>query len=138
VKYYRHFRFYNNGRVLYSLDITEPDEMGKLLRSGNPIAKRVFVGSYRLKKNIVVVEVTLHYCQMIFELAILDLMDLYAEYDTQNRGRFNCLQLISHRSRQPQFGDDAEIGEIDEDQLVRYPIPQHNHFYFYRQWNYYG
>lgn len=57
MKYYRHFRFFNNGKVLYSLDVIEPRKIYKLLESGETIPKRIFLGTYQLRRNEVHVEV---------------------------------------------------------------------------------
>jgi hypothetical protein len=59
VKYYRHFRFFDNGRVLYSLDITEPEDMVRVFAAAAPIPKRVFAGTYTLTKNQLRVEVSI-------------------------------------------------------------------------------
>ena len=50
-------RFFDHGRMLYCLDIIEPNEMSKLLAPGNTVPKRIFEGRYTLSKQEVVVEV---------------------------------------------------------------------------------
>jgi hypothetical protein len=57
VKFYRHMRFFDHGRVLYSLDTVEPDDMAKQLRTGQPATKRIFEGTYTLNKREVNVQV---------------------------------------------------------------------------------
>jgi hypothetical protein len=89
VKYYRYFRFFNTGEVLYALDITAPDEMGKVLKNGEPVPKKVYFGRYQLKKNMITVHIFLHYCTMIFELALLDQSECY--FRSGCSGKFNYL-----------------------------------------------
>jgi hypothetical protein len=57
VKYYRHMRFFDHGKVLYALDITEPEDMVRVFAAAAPVPKRVFVGTYTLVKNRLRVEV---------------------------------------------------------------------------------
>ena len=57
VKFYRHMRFFDHGKVLYSLDTVEPDDMAKLLKTGTAIPKKIFEGRYTLNKREVNVEV---------------------------------------------------------------------------------
>jgi hypothetical protein len=145
VKYYRHFRFFDNGRVLYSLDITDPYEMGKLLKMGSPVAKKVYSGHYLLKRNHLLVEVTLPYCQMIFELLIMDFME-FNEKESHNEynGKFNVLHLLRHVSRQLPNNPEEDAGgllavdDAEEGHLVHYPLPSYNYFYFYRRNDYFG
>lgn len=57
VRYHRHFRFFEHGRVLYSLDITEPRDMVRLLQARMPVSKRIYEGTYTLARNHLTVEV---------------------------------------------------------------------------------
>lgn len=91
VKFYRHMRFFEDGRVLYSLDTLEPDDMAKILELGVSIPKRVYEGHYTLTRRDVVVEVPMHYCIMRFELLLHDADDGFV-------GKHNMLKLISHSS----------------------------------------
>lgn len=50
-------RFFDNGRVLYSLDTVEPDEMEKHLQHGVGVPQRIFEGKYTLVGKSVFVEV---------------------------------------------------------------------------------
>jgi hypothetical protein len=50
-------RFFDDGRVLYSLDTVEPDDMIKHLKKGIPIDKRVYEGKYTVTRREVNVEV---------------------------------------------------------------------------------
>lgn len=59
VRYHRHFRFFEHGRVLYSLDITEPRDMVRLLQARMPVSKRIYEGTYTLARNHLTVEVGL-------------------------------------------------------------------------------
>lgn len=66
VKFYRHLRFFDHGRVLYSLDILEPLEMAKLLAPATPVPKRIFEGRYVIAKREVTVEVNIvKYVQVV-------------------------------------------------------------------------
>lgn len=50
-------RFFDNGRMLYSLDTVEPDEMEKHLLHGVEVPQRIFEGKYVLVGRDVFVEV---------------------------------------------------------------------------------
>lgn len=50
-------RFFEDGRVLYSLDTVDPWEIAKLLRPGKIVPKKVYEGRYFLVKNKLRVEV---------------------------------------------------------------------------------
>ena len=50
-------RFLEDGRMLYSLETEEPEDMAKVLKKGTPVPKRVFEGSYSVCRNEVLVEV---------------------------------------------------------------------------------
>jgi hypothetical protein len=119
VKYYRHFRFFDYGRVLYSLDIIEPRDMKRYLQSGQAVHRRIYEGSYTLSRNQVSIQVQLHYCQMLFELLLLDGDDGYA-------GKHNMLTLLSHSS----------VPNTAPQLVVSYPIPVFANFRFYRVWNF--
>lgn len=121
MKYYRHFRFFNDGYVLYSLDVVEPYEMVKTLERGEPIPKRVFPGRYSLVKNELNVHVQLHYCQMNFELLLLDGDDGF-------QGKHNMLKLLRHTSSVTGGGRRLQI------ENVNLPIPVFHDFRFYRFW----
>lgn len=57
MKFYRHMRFFDNGRMLYSLDTVEPDDMAKHLVLGSEVPKKIFEGKYTLIGKQVHVEV---------------------------------------------------------------------------------
>ena len=57
VKFYRHMRFFDDGRMLYSLDTVEPDDMAKHLTLGAVVPKKIFEGKYTLVGKTVHVEV---------------------------------------------------------------------------------
>ena len=50
-------RFLDDGRMLYSLETLEPEDMAKVLKKGISLSKRVFEGSYSICRNEVLVEV---------------------------------------------------------------------------------
>ena len=80
--------------MLYSLSISDPEEMCKQFKANKAVPKRIFEGTYKVAKNVVTIEVQLHYCLMYFRLLILD-ADLYSG---RNRGKHNRLQLLEHAS----------------------------------------
>jgi hypothetical protein len=121
LKYYRHMRFFENGQMLYSLDIADPHDMVRLLEPGQPIPRRLYAGTYTLTRDIVTVEVPLHYCDMRFELQI-------TSEDDGFRGNHNGLRLISHTSN---VGGAHRLHHA-----VSYPIPVFATFRFYRCWHF--
>lgn len=120
MKYYRHFRFFNDGHVLYSLDVIEPYDIIKVMERGVPIPKKVFAGRYTLTRNELRVEVRLHYCSMAFDLLLLDGDDGF-------QGKHNMLKLIRHTS--------IVGGGHRMQHLVEYPIPLYADYRFYRFWH---
>ena len=133
MKYYRHLRFFNNGKVLYSLDVIEPNHIARLLESGETIAKRVFLGTYSLRRNEIRVEIKLHYCDMIFDLLLQDGDDGYI-------GKHNMLTLLSHSSvshaAPPVRLPAGMVMEQIPSNLVHYHIPINANFRFYRFWHF--
>lgn len=124
VRYYRHLRFFDYGRCLYSLDIAEPSDMMRLLESGNPVNKRVYTGTYTLSQlNHVRVEVKLHYCDMVFDMLLLDGDDGY-------QGKHNMLKLVNHSS--------IVEGSHRLNHSINYPIPVFANFRFHRCWHFNG
>eukprot|EP01039_Chlorochromonas_danica_P001638 gene1637-1788_t len=119
VRYYRHFRFFDHGRVLYSLDLTEPHDMIRWLQSGQPIAKRVYEGRYTLQRNQVRIEVPVNYYVVVFDLLLLDGDDGYV-------GKHNMLTLVSHSS----------MNKDGSGLPVKYPLPHRTDFRFHRVWNF--
>ena len=51
-------RFFDNGRMLYSLDTVEPEDMAKHLALATETPKKIFEGSYTLVGKKVHVEVS--------------------------------------------------------------------------------
>lgn len=91
MKYYRHLRFFDDGRVLYSPDIIEPDVIEKQMLAAMPVPKRLYEGTYTLVGQKLSVTVELHYCIVLFELLLCNGDDGY-------RGHHNMLLLKSHAS----------------------------------------
>jgi F-box protein 9 len=57
-KFYRHLRFFDHGRLLYSLCNLSSREIHPLLQHFNPQpARKIFEGSYELMKDVVIVRV---------------------------------------------------------------------------------
>eukprot|EP01033_Poteriospumella_lacustris_P007375 gene7375-5309_t len=122
VKYYRHFRFFNDGRVLYSLDVIEPYDVVKIFERGEPIPKRVFAGRYSLTRNELHIDVQLHYCDMSFDLLLLDGDDGF-------QGKHNMLKLLRHSSSVTGGGRRVQLDH------VMHPIPVFHDFRFFRFWH---
>lgn len=126
MKYYRHFRFFFDGLVLYSLDVVDPEHMFSTLSLSSALSaqalsnhlssKRVYLGSYTLQRNQLTVTVALPYAIMTFELLLLDGDDGF-------QGKHNMLVLQSHSAVLVRDG-----------QVVHYPIPVMNQFRYYRCW----
>lgn len=121
LKYYRHMRFFENGQMLYSLDIADPQDMTRILEPGQAIPRRLYSGTYTLTRDMVLVEVPLHYCEMRFELQI-------TSEDDGFQGNHNGLRLISHTSN---VGGAHRLHHA-----VSYPIPVFATFRFYRCWHF--
>ena len=51
-------RFFDDGRMLYSLDTVEPEDMAKHLNLGTVVPKKIFEGTYTLVGKNVHVEVS--------------------------------------------------------------------------------
>lgn len=50
-------RFFEEGRMLYSLDVAAPEDMARLLQSGLPVRNRIYEGSYLLRGSLLSVRV---------------------------------------------------------------------------------
>ena len=120
VKFYRHLRFFSGNRVLYSLDNIEHRQAYLYLRTGIPIQKRVFEGTYSVSKDEVTVEVPTHYCILKFKMQIRDLDDRYV-------GKFNVLRILEHCNR----GLEDSPGSNE----VTFNLPSNNDMVFYRYWD---
>jgi len=57
VKYYRHMRFLDHGRMFYSLDIVEPADVARSMGLATSVPKRIFEGRYTISRREVTVEV---------------------------------------------------------------------------------
>lgn len=58
MKYYRHMRFLDHGRMFYSLDIVEPSDIARALAPAVPVHKRIYEGRYTMVRREVTVEVS--------------------------------------------------------------------------------
>ncbi|KAJ1419339.1 hypothetical protein B484DRAFT_453445 [Ochromonadaceae sp. CCMP2298] len=133
LRYYRHMRFLDNGKVLYSLDILEPWDMLKLLAPGEAVPKRIFEGRYTFRRRELTVDIPMHYCSMRFILELLDGDDGYV-------GKHNMLKLLSHssvdlhqlRRNQARLGRGQEVD--DEAGRVHFPLPINSDLRFNRFW----
>jgi hypothetical protein len=118
VRFYRHLRFYNNGRVLYSLDIVNPWDIAALLGQGRPIPKKIFEGTYAAKGREVIVSVNMAYCLMQFYLVILDGKEGYSRY----KGSHSILRLTKHV-------------QVVRGITTEFPLPINADFRFFREWD---
>jgi hypothetical protein len=90
-KFYRYMRFLENGKMLYSLEVIEPELMARHLKRGVGLAKKVFEGTYSVCKREVCVEVEMHYAMVYFTLLITNSEDGF-------EGSFNTLRIVEHSS----------------------------------------
>jgi hypothetical protein len=56
-KFFRYFRFYDYGRVLYMINNKYPVDSVDQMTEGISIAKKIFEGTYTLRRNEVTVQV---------------------------------------------------------------------------------
>eukprot|EP01038_Epipyxis_sp_PR26KG_P008008 gene8008-10852_t len=143
VRFYRHFRFFDDGCVLYCQDIIDPYDMVKMLEHGKPINKRLFEGRYTFSRREIRIQVNLHYCRMFFVLSLLDGDDGYI-------GKHNMLKMLSHQSTSlfnnnhmnqnilcNQY-DESFLGgeELVSQSRVTYNLPRVCDFRYYRVWSF--
>jgi len=124
LKYYRHMRFFNDGLMLYSMDIADPYDMARVLETGVPIPKRVFVGNYCLSGRELAVTVQMHYATMYFKLLVLDGDDGYI-------GKHNMLTLVEHTAL-PYTPLPPAGGHMGIDPRIEYQLPLNASLRFYR------
>lgn len=55
--HFRHFRFFDDGRLLYAMNNSWPIDALSLFQSRLPVHKKIFPGRYRLTRNVVQAEV---------------------------------------------------------------------------------
>ena len=133
-KFYRHFRFFNSGRLLYCLDVVAPDDLPKIFN--RQIPKKVFEGAYTLQGRSVQVEIPMHYCVMFFQMQLCDGNE---GFDLGYVGKFNLLKLIDHSSlsMQASLGVNQTSFGGQVDQFCRYNLPLDCDIRFYKvkQWS---
>lgn len=117
VQFYRHFRFYNDGNLLYSLSTTDPWEspFHKML----PVPKKVFSGKYVAKGRNVSVSIDVGYSVLSFEMDICNGNESYSQY----AGNHSVLRLKRHT----QVLEGSGSWEL--------PLPINCDLRFFRQWN---
>lgn len=118
--YYRHFRFFYDGRVLYSPSLLDPWDIAEKLYKARPIEKAIYLGSYTAKGRLVSVSVQMHYCTMLFELEILDGCQSYSNYP----GKHSVLRILKHYQVLPST------------QEFLFPLPINCDCRFWREWNF--
>lgn len=132
-KFFRHFRFFNDGRLLYCLDVVDPQDLPRIFHKQVP--KKVFEGTYSLQGRRVQVEVPMHYCTMFFQLQLCDGNE---GFDLGYVGKFNLLKIQEHSSlaeaRSLGVNPTSFGGQVDG--LCKYGLPLDCHVRFYkvRQW----
>lgn len=116
-RYFRHFRFFDDGRLLYSLGPTDEKEISGSMGAATCIPRKFCEGHYCICGKEIRVEVKLHYSYVYFTLVIRDGKDYYSNTGLSSgmrsnrngnrkdfgdaeeyRGKFNTLQLVSHSS----------------------------------------
>lgn len=90
-KFYRYMRFLENGKMLYSLEVVEPELLAKHLKRGVGMPKKIFEGTYSVCRREVCVEVEMHYAMVYFKLQIMNSEDGF-------EGSFNTLRILEHAS----------------------------------------
>jgi len=118
--YYRHFRFFDEGKVLYSPSTIDPFKMGDILSRSKAIDKQVFMGCYIAKGRRVQTVFRLHYCEIQFELEVLDGCESYSNYP----GRHSVMRIVKHS----QALADGSVWE--------FPLPINCDCRFWRDWRY--
>ena len=123
--YYRHFRFFNDGRVLYSPSLLDPWEIKGQMARAKAVDKAVYQGSYAAKGRNVSVTLRLHYCTILFDLEILDGCDSYSNYP----GKHSVLRIVKHSQTLP-----GPPGAPQEE--CYFPLPLHRDCRFWRDWSF--
>lgn len=121
--YFRHFRFLDHGHVLYSPSLVDPWKMAEVLGRAKPVEKQVYLGSYEIiKGRIVHASFRLHYCEIFFELEILDGCESYSNYP----GKHSVLRILKHSQILPTGPE------------YTFPLPINVDCRFWREWSYYS
>ena len=113
--FYRHLRFYDDGKCLYSLSVTDP--WSSPFKDMRPIDKKIYCGQYFAKGRNVEVHIDTHYCSIEFTLQILDGDQSYSKYG----GNHSVLRIISHR-------------QLIMGQSTEFSLPINCDLRFYRRW----
>lgn len=123
--YYRHFRFFDDGRVLYSPSLLDPWEIKRHMARAKAVDKSIFQGSYVAKGRMVAVTLRLHYCTILFDLEILDGSQSYSNYP----GKHSVLRILKHAQTLP-----GAPGALPEE--CCFPLPLHADCRFWREWTF--
>jgi len=137
--YFRHFRFFDHGLVLYSPSLVDPWKMVEILGRAKPVEKQVFLGSYAITKGRMIhASFRLHYCEMRFELEILDGCESYSNYP----GKHSVLRILKHSQILPAPGAGAAMNAIVLNQPTgpeyEFPLPINVDCRFWREWSYHS
>ena len=123
--YYRHFRFFDDGRVLYSPSLVDPWDMAPRLRRARRVDKQIFLGSYSARGRSVQCSFALHYSEVRFELLVLDGCESYSNYP----GNHSVLRIVAHSQLLPGPGAAGAGGGE-----ARFPLPVNCDCRFWRDW----
>jgi len=115
--FYRHFRFYDDNKCLYSLSVTDP--WSSPFKDMKPVSKKIYSATYVAKGRMVEVHVPTHYCEIFFTLEILDGDQSYSMYS----GKHSVLRILSHR----QMVGNGEFA-------TEFALPMNCDLRFYRRW----
>lgn len=120
VKFYRHLRFFDNGKVLYSLDVVDPWDAFRIFKRGTAVPKKVYEGTYTLAGHDVTLEIDCKYAIMFFRLILANGCD---GSDLGYSGSFNLLKLIEHKG-------------LIHGNICQFSLPQNTDMRFFRNWTF--
>jgi len=119
VKFYRHLRFFDEGKVLYSLDVVDPWDAFRILKKGTK-CKKVYEGKFTIAGCKVSCEIDCQYATMFFQLILANGCE---GSDLGYIGSFNLLKLVEHR------------GKINGG-MVDFTLPLNTDLRFHRNWSF--
>jgi len=135
VKFFRHFRFFNDNTCLYALNNVAPRDMRGFLEEEKPIEKKLFLGHYVVQRDEAIVQVRTHYSVVNFRLRIQQVCGAEeGGYDCDYAGHHNSLKILEHSSLALPLHMTALI---DENSRVFHELPQYANLLFHREWHFY-
>lgn len=144
VKFFRHFRFFNDGTCLYAMNNVPPRDMRLQLEAEKLIHKKLFEGRYLVHHgDVVTVDIDTHYCHIRFRLHIQHLCGSEeGGYDCDYAGNHNSLKITEHSTVPLLRGNNIAHDEedegapvvVDENNRVIHALPQYANLQFHREW----